>query len=105
MSNSTIAKISVTFRFDMEFISKLHLFPEYALLILASRSINELNEIFEKSGTKIRLELHCVMSMEVINLKDYRIDYSVRNLKMLLGLYNLPIYKSELNFLHQSSRN
>ena len=38
--NSTIAKISVTFRFDTEFISKLHLFPKYALLILAARTIN-----------------------------------------------------------------
>ena len=37
--NSTIAKISVTFRFDTEFISKLHL-PYYALLILAARTIN-----------------------------------------------------------------
>ena len=37
--NSTIVKISVTFRFDTEFISKLHL-PYYALLILAARTIN-----------------------------------------------------------------
>ena len=68
----------------MEFISKLHLFPEYALLILASRSINELNEIFEKSGTKIRLELHCIMPIEVITMKDY----GVKNLKALLWRYN-----------------
>ena len=38
--NSTIAKISVTFRFDTEFMSKLHLFPKYALLINAARTIN-----------------------------------------------------------------
>ena len=82
--NSTIAKISVTFRFDTEFISKLHLFPKYALLILAARTINELNEIFEKSGTKIRLELHCIMPIEVISMKDY----GVKNLNALLWLYN-----------------
>ena len=58
MSNSTIAKISVTFRFDNEFISKLHLFPEYALLILAP--------------------------IEVITMKDY----GVKNLKALLWRYN-----------------
>ena len=38
--NSTITKISVTFRFDTEFISKLHIFPKYALLIIAARTIN-----------------------------------------------------------------
>ena len=38
--NSTIAKISVTFRFDAEFISKLHLFSKYALAIIAARTIN-----------------------------------------------------------------
>ena len=38
--NSTIAKISVTFRFDAEFISKLHLFSKYALPIIAARTIN-----------------------------------------------------------------
>ena len=38
--NSTIAKISVTFRFDAEFISKLHLSSKYALLIIAARTIN-----------------------------------------------------------------
>ena len=38
--NSTIAKISITFRFDAEFISKLHLFAKYAMLIIAARTIN-----------------------------------------------------------------
>ena len=38
--NSTLAKISVTFRFDAELISKLHLFSKYALAIIAARTIN-----------------------------------------------------------------
>jgi hypothetical protein len=38
--SSTITKISVTFRFDAEFISKLHLFAKYAMLIIAARTIN-----------------------------------------------------------------
>ena len=38
--NSTIAKISITFRFDVEFLSKLHLFSRYAMLIIAARTIN-----------------------------------------------------------------
>ena len=37
---STITKISVTFRFDAEFISKLHLYSKYAMLINAARTIN-----------------------------------------------------------------
>ena len=36
----TITKISVTFRFDAEFLSKLHLFQKYAMLIIAARTIN-----------------------------------------------------------------
>ena len=38
--SSTITKISVSFRFDAEFISKLHLFSKYAVLIIAARTIN-----------------------------------------------------------------
>ena len=38
--NRTIATISVTFRFDTEFISRLHLYPKYALPIIAARTIN-----------------------------------------------------------------
>ena len=38
--SSTITKISVSFRFDAEFISKLHLFAKYAMLIIAARTIN-----------------------------------------------------------------
>ena len=38
--NITITKISVTFRFDAEFLSKLHLFQKYAMLIIAARTIN-----------------------------------------------------------------
>ena len=38
--NKTIATISVTFRFGKEFISRLHLFPDYALPIIAARTIN-----------------------------------------------------------------
>ena len=37
---STITKISVSFRVDAEFISKLHLFSKYAMLIIAARTIN-----------------------------------------------------------------
>ena len=38
------------------------------------------------------------MPMEVINLKDY----GLKNLKVLLWMYNQPFYKSELNLQHQS---
>ena len=50
--------------------------------------------MFEKSGTKIRFELHCIMPIDVFTMRDQ----GIKNLKVLLWLYN---QQGELSFLNQ----
>lgn len=81
---ATIAKIHVTVRFSLEFISKLKLIAKTSMVLLASRTIFEVNRIFEESGTLIRLVPYCYLPIDVIP------DRTGNNLKDLLERYNEP---------------
>ena len=57
----TTAKISVTFQFTYKFMISIGLTKHYRVMpLIAIRTINELNGIFKRSGTLIKLYVHCI---------------------------------------------
>lgn len=66
---NTVSRISVTFQFSYKFMQHqgIYNYQNEAMALLATRTINELNAFFKRSGTLIKLHIHCIEVAQIID--------------------------------------